>query len=390
MSTGRTAEISIVLKGSRRYYRKRNPSKEITDIEMRIYNALAANEFFRKRNITIPRVERITRDTLDIEDAGQSFAQVLHHGERKETASIDALLNTTQTRAVVTGIVNRTISEDDQHYLRSYQRTRLRTSLQQLVGREVTEDELNKHYWAYRVMNAIQAYDDQFKERYTKFVGSRLDEHKTRYRAWVTDNCIRNNTVAGNGATVPIDFNSLHEELWQMDEAGIVPFYLFPSPIMGSLFVSCEERMPEPTDQWRVAVGRYLRWLYKTQTDATDTKDYGNAFMASAFHKHAMLAGYRTQEMTEALSKLERQLTLQGGVSPAKYLQFREAFDEIEYHESILFSVLWNYSGAVSVYNADDDREFERMLTFISENTRLKRTVALLSPVFNQRIDATA
>ncbi len=327
ITSGRTGTIKPVQIDGVSYFLKRNEDPFITELERGMYEALRADFSLARRGVTIPNVlTGPERTSFYVEDCGPTYSDYLHSGiGQDDLASLPYIKNLLSVRRDVNRVVNATLTDADKKYLCFRAQEQLKTRTVQLMGCSVGDSELEKHRWAYRVMGALGVADSMFKELYTSVVGSMLDSGLSHYGMWLTDNCIRNNTIGNDGVgVIPIDFNSVRYGLKQMDEGAVLGMYLFDGPVA-----------LRGTDREDI-----IKFVCGTNDGIVD-KEYYDSLMASMLHTHAMLAGYRTtdahrlfvqlvDDVSNGRFRVRDQEFLDG------YLAFRSAFDEIEYHSAVV------------------------------------------------------
>lgn len=372
MSLGRTAVTTKVNRNGVDVWRKQNSDPYITNLEYRIYTALAADGDFAWE-APVPSVELDSDPTvLYIEDLGMSLGDALHFGTKHNIADPAFLLRTVKIRAGASHVINRTLTEDDKAYLISTQRDALRASIERLSGASVSDADLATHHWAYRMLQAIGIYNEEVRDAYTTLIGSKIDAFMPLYGQWNADNCLRNNAVLPDGVVViPFDFNSIRRELRQMDEASIVSFYMMNGP-MGS---SAGNAIPS-TLYWL-----HKRFSFETPTPGT-LEQYTQAYMLGSVHKHMMLSGYRTQEMMGLYRELDAHLSRHGWIPRDKSIDFRVAFDEVEYHQSLWYQSMQACPGLITSH--EDESRADLIARFVFENTRWQRSRLIQSDVYGQ------
>lgn len=311
----------------RTWYVKENPSARVNQLEYRLYQALAQDPTLQRAGVSMPAVQLGTEETiLFVEDQGKTLSNALHTPGRYTDFDFFAtvLKNTLAVRGVVRDVINRTLTDDDKTFLYTDKVERLRGSMQKIApGQAFDLQEVVDHYWAYRAMNALGGYNEQFKQWYTECVGARIERFMPRYGSWLTDNCLRNNAVDDQGNVVPFDFNSIGFGLKQMDEAGIVGLYIFDGPLG-------QYSEPEKRDE-------ILASLSAEDDSPDDSKE---AFLLSCVHQNVLLAGYRTQEAKAKLRELEAIVATGKLFTRSQYQPFKTAFDEIDYHHAAGYQAL--------------------------------------------------
>src|SRR3989338_231806 len=299
MSQGRTAIVEKLVDGDVTWFKKRNPTPELTDIEFRIYEALGDA---LSLECMVPTTWKDLSDpcVLYVQDVGSSLADdLVLHPQRIEDAFVlpSYLMRVVKVRAAVNIAINDVLTAEDKVYLTERQKTSLFHAAQKRAP-GVTEEDLHRHFWAYRAMHALDIHDEQFKKTYTRVLGDRIEAHMPRYGMWVADNALRNNALhlddAGFLTVIPFDFNCIRYELRQMDEAAVTAIHLFPA-------------FQEPNTV-------LLNWSQKRYRNETGDvgEDYLSAYAVGAFHKQFMLVGYRTQEMLALHSAIDATLNATG------------------------------------------------------------------------------
>ncbi len=358
---GRTGTILGVTKSpdGRLFYIKQNPNETITDIEYRIY-ARAGEKLGLQYQI--PEVVQTDDPTiLAVEDVGESLENILHTpGELQQTREqfTSFLTQNLQVRGALNTVINETLTVDDQQFLMEYNRAKLLASMKKIAPDAVmiTPQDLEQHFWAYRVMNAVGVFDEQFKQMYTQLIGSKIDEMLAqRGGTWLQDNCLRNNATPDGQVLIPFDFNSLQYGLPQMDETGLTGLYLF-NGILG-VYDTREEREAF-IEQRAKATGE-------------NTEEYKLGYILSIIHQNALLAGYRTQEARLNCDELLEQKKRLGGYVRETHQAFRKAHDEIEYQHSACIEALRPWNGIVSllVKEEDDWKKIQYIDSFITHHT---------------------
>lgn len=370
MSQERSATVTKVTRDGKVFWRKQNKDAAITDLEYRIYAALSDDEYFFLE-APLPLVEKDTDSTvLYVEDLGTSFADALHQGRREDLSSPAYLMRSIKMRSGVNSIINKTLTLEDKQYLLETQRAALRASIERLSCAPVSDADLTAHYWSYRLLHAVGKYSEEIRDAYTALIGKKIDALMPLYGQWNADNCLRNNAISETGIVViPFDFNSIRYELRQMDEASMVSLYILNGPLGSSA-----GNVISSTLGWL-----HKRFSFETKNPGT-TKEYEQAYMLGSIHKHMMLSGYRTQEMRDIYTELDKHLSKHGWISQDKYTEFRKAFDEVEYHQSF-----WQQSleACPDLITSPQDYEHANSIgSFVSSHTRLERTKLMCSDVF--------
>ncbi len=355
---GRTGTILGVTHSpdGKRFYIKQNPNAQLTDIECRIYTA--AREELGEQ-YPIPEVFRGSdQQILVVEDVGNSLENILHTpGEIEQTREqfTNFLGQNLKVRSALNGVINQTLRVDDQQFLMEYNRAKLFASVKKIApnDRGITLEDMEEHFWAYRVMNAVGVYDEQFKQDYTAVIGSKIDAIlANRGGTWLQDNCLRNNATSDGRTMIPFDFNSLQYGLPQMDEAGMSGLYLF-NGILGVYETAAERE--DFIAKRAASVGEELN-------------SYKLGYIVSVIHQNALLAGYRTQEARLNVEKLVEEKKQLGGYKRDTYHAFQKAHDEIEYQSSAAVEAIRAYQGLLT--NTSEERQMLRNIeSFITHNT---------------------
>ncbi len=249
--------------------------------------------------------------------------------------------------------------------------------------KEVSAEDMEAHFWAYRVMNAVGVYDAQFKERYTRLMGAKIEGLLPKYGSWLQDNCLRNNASPDGKVMIPFDFNSLQYGLRQMDETGMSGLYLFNGPL--AVFTSAAECVD------------FMALRAREQGYEKDVDEYVQGYLLSVVHQNALLAGYRTQDTRrlcgefmplkeevktrrEELEAIEEPVSrfVRGSVLNQKVQQlnaarqtFHQAFDEIDYQQTACVQTLRGWNGVVNriASTRQDFEDAQYIEGFISHNT---------------------
>ncbi len=331
VTQGRTAKVEKGTIDGVSYFLKRNLDATVTDLEVRMYDALRADSGLAASGVHIP-VTLAGPDACSfyVEDCGPTYSDHLHSGEGAvDFRDLSYVQHLVSVRRDVSSVVNSALTSSDREYLTARAQDQLRERTAQLIGYVVDDAELEKHKWAYRVMGALGITDVAFKELYTSTVGSLLDSGLAKYGTWLTDNCIRNNAMGRDGemGVIPFDFNSLRYGLRQMDEGAVVGLSLFFD------FVELDD----------VDKTKLLHSVCGTVDGGLD-KEYYDLLMASMFHTNAMHAGYRTQDSRRLYAQLVDDIS-SGWIRTRdpefldQYVAFRTAFDEINLNSSIVSSI---------------------------------------------------
>lgn len=375
MSLGRTAEVEYVERKGRFWYKKNNPDQRLTELELKIYNALSEDDSFFLES-RIPKVERDETDPsiFYIEDSGTTLADALHF-QLPDLQNYGYFMRTIKMRSALNTIINKTLTLEDQTFLTTYHREQLKNVLGKIAPEQsISDDDLTQHYWSYRLMAVLGKYDEQFKHAYTALVGERIDHLMSQYGQWAADNCLRNNAVADNEflEVIPFDFNSIRFELRQMDEASIATFYVIPGPIVDTVNIELVGWLAK----------RYVFEKPAIAGDANTTANYLEAYFVGSIHKHMMLSAHRTREMLEMYEQLAQELSKNDTFNKDKYLGFRKNFDEVEYHENC-----WWQSAEILpnlVTNDTNAKNWRYIHRFVFENTRIHRTLLVTSSVYQK------
>lgn len=384
-SQGRTAKIAGPYEiGGQLFFFKRNPTKEITDIEERIYAALAADPVLQEHGMYVPYVERVTEDTLAIEDMGPSLGYRLHFMSEeegtpnllaqlfgsRETTFTELLETTITTNGRINDIITATLTEDDKNFLQAQQQETVFQAAKKINDSEdITRDDIQKHFWAYQVMNALRFYDRAFKDAYTHLIGKKIDALLPTYGSWLGDACVRN-VVSPDGETiVPIDFNSIHYGPKQMDDAAIIGLYIFSGPL--GTHATDEKR--------RVLIER----MRKQEFSESDPQEYFAAFMLSCFHRNVILAGYRTKEAEEKLKEAKEAVNTGRGLRLDIFRECRMAFNEIEYQHTAAVESARAYAPLFA--QTPEEQEAMRMIQGeVDTRTFGRRMYLIMDPFFQQ------
>ncbi len=351
---GRTGRVEKVQVGETSYFLKRNDDERVTDLEVRMYDALRADSGLRASGVRIPTtLAGPDAASFYVEDCGPTYSDHLHSGEGEaDLGSLSYAQNLVSVRADVSAVVNSALTSSDKEYLTARAQEQLRERTAQLMGYVVDDSELEKHKWAYRVMGALGITDNAFKELYTSTVGSVLDSGHAKYGTWLTDNCIRNNAIGKDGVgVIPFDFNSLRYGLKQMDEGAMLGMYLFNSTV----------ELSELDGQ------ELVRSVCGTVDGMLDT-EYHDLLMASMFHTNAMHAGYRTQDSRELFASLVHDVE-RGYIRTRdpefleQYFEFRTAFDEIEINSSIVSFIARGEYGSFGEGKGWDVNKLDQAIT---------------------------
>jgi hypothetical protein len=345
-----TATVTRIESGSGHWYRKTNPSLQLNDIEWRIYRALHA-EMSGSPQVIWEAPTRIL-----VEDVGTTFADIFNSPRCMELASLDILYKTIEARVKVNDIVNRTLSEEDKTFLTAMQKRKLLASVKKREP-TVTEEDIAKHYWAHRMMNALDIYDEKFKEVYTETVGSRIDALLGKYGQWRTDNYIRNNVVTREGFVIPFDFNSIRYGLQQMDTATVAALYVTGGPLAIAT-----------TSEQRAEVFRKIR----ESEGLEDDPEYREAYLLSSIHANGIIAGYRLQECKKWKDEILKDFKEKDGVYGEKYLAFRRAYDEIDTYQTAAVQPIY------LLRNGDNLADFNLIGETITHNTFGQRMLTMM------------
>ncbi len=364
---------------------KKNPTEKSTDIEYRVYEALANDPILKENNVYVPYVERMDADVLAIEDCGTSLSYRLHFmqdsqdgtenllkpfcGGREETFR-ELLDATVKTSGRVNDVISSTLTEEDKKFLTEQQLENLYQSMKKKTDSEdITKEDIQKHFWAYRAMNALSFYDAEFKDAYTELIGAKIEAMLPKYGAWLGDNCLRN-AVSPDGQTiVPIDFNSIHYGPKQMDDSAIIGLYIFGGPL--GTHSSPEKREALIDD------------LRKNQFPDADSKEYLEAFILSCFHRNVLLAGYRTREMEERFKEFEDSCNAGRGLQLPIYREFRTSVDEVEYQNCAAIEATRSYQGMFAK-DQDQKKKMRKIIDEVNERTFGQRMSYLMNPLMEQ------
>ncbi len=363
---GRTGTILDVVHSpdGRLFYVKQNPNAQLTDIEYRIYQA--AQEELGSM-YPIPQAVRTNDPTvLFVEDVGESLEHILHRPrELQQTREqfTDFLKQNLRVRGELNSVINQTLTVEDQQFLMEYNLDKLGHSMKRIKP-DIDAQDVVDHFWAYRVMNAVGVYDEQFKQAYTTVIGSKIEELlAARGGTWLQDNCLRNNASPDGKVMIPFDFNSLQYGLKQMDETGMSGLYLFN----GMLAVYDLQKKVERFMRERAQENGY--------TLAEEVEEYMQGYLLSVVHQNALLAGYRTQEARLNCEELLAQKQQYGGYVRETYDAFRKAHDEIEYQHSACVESLRMWNGVLNrIAITPEEREnVQRVDSFITNHTFAQR-----------------
>lgn len=347
------------------WFIKRNISPEISRIEQKIYQALKQDPAFE--GMALPAVKEHSGQAFLVESCGTTLADCLHSGTYSSTEKMRAdfegyLECVTRARTRVNQVIATTITPEEKEFLINYHHQKLRSSLYESTGEEVSEAELKTNYWAYRLMNALGFYDAQFKEAYTNIIGAKLEHYTIKFGQWLSDNTLRNNASPDGKTVVPFDFNSIKFGPMQIDDAAVAGLYLLAGPL--AIY-----RSPPEID---TLVHKLQEWKGK-EYDA----EYSPAFFAAAFHENAVIAGYRTKTAQKLLAEIERI----GIVTRNSGFEFRSCFDEIEYHHDVPV-LISRYLPKALVSTDEEYGQLGWIADTISHNTFAQRSLMMLSPAW--------
>ena len=342
-----TGDVILVTRLGKSWYKKRNRDSRLTDLELRIYNALHSDRTIQFMGIEIPEIQ-MEDGALLVRNAGTTFAAVLNSSAYRSLADEKVLYRIIQVRAAVNTVVNRTLTDEDKVYLAATQRTALVQSAQK-INPTVTEQDVARHYWAYRMMNALGIFDEQFKDNYTEVIGKRIDALLSKYGSWCTDNYVRNNVVCSDGSIIPFDFNSIRFGLRQFDDATIAGLYVFAGPL--AVNASPEKRLET------------MRKLQEVHGLLADD-DYLPAFLLSCIHANGIIAGYRTRDIKKAGP----------GDNP---LDFAYSFEEIETYQTTAVMPIREFGHAL-VKTDDELEKLSHIASVITHYTFGQRLLTLM------------
>ncbi len=358
ISPGRTGDVEKVHFGGRNFYVKTNPSARMNDIELRVYSGL------REAGIAVPDAVRLDDTRLLVADAGVTMADQTMNGGYQGMRSKDQVLDLVKTRVEVNNVIGGVLSGDDKLYLEGTQKKSLRDSVNKLAWRDLSVREVTDNYWACRAMGAMGFFGERFMEDYTAEIGTKLDQLLKDTGKWVGDNNLWNNASVDGGTLVPFDFNSLRYAPSPVDMTAVAGLYVFP----GMLGV-CES-----DEEQRDLVGK----IGEIDAPQMSSTDYFNAFMVSALHKNAVIAGYRLQAAQSGLAELKEGLLAGEGLSFGKYIAMKKAFDEIDTHSAVA-AFVERYRGDTVFGNENKGRQ---IAIFVRQNTSGKRIGFIMDDVF--------
>lgn len=152
MSQGRTATVEKVIENGALWFKKRNPSPELTDIEFRIYEALG-DALVLECDIPATRKDPIDPCVLYVQDVGSSLADdlVLNPQAIENPFVLPSyLMRVVKVRAVINATINGVLTPADKKYLTQRQQASLLEATQKRASLPgmVTEKELEQHFWA--------------------------------------------------------------------------------------------------------------------------------------------------------------------------------------------------------------------------------------------------
>jgi len=323
---GMVANVEVCNIDGKTWFRKQNPSQEITDIELKIYKALKADSMLQQQGVPIPEARVDTQEsTILVEDCGTTLDNYLHlwqYGSIAEmrlefTKFLDAFV---PVRSRVNKVINDVLTDPDKEFLKDYAFERPLGPMTKIApGAGITKEDIKRNYWAYKIMASCGKYDEEFKHAYTRVIGKKLDGLLEKYGAWTSDASLRNMAV-GSDAVVPFDFNSIKFNPHQMDFAPSLGLYLFHGPLE-----TCR------TDEER---REKVEWLQYFNDPEANNEDYFKAFIISSFHHNLMVAANRGKQAKKIFESLATEYETKSLYDPAKHMNCWMAFDEIDYHEA--------------------------------------------------------
>ena len=349
----------------RLFYVKKNPNAQLTDIEFRIYQNACQElgEVYPIPQVFLGRDNTI----LVVEDVGTSLETILHRPEELQQTResfTDFLEQNLNVRLALNKVINKTLTLEDQQFLMRYNRDRLVSSIKKIMPEEKgmsledLEQDIELHFWAYRVMNAIGVYDEEFKLAYTRVIGSKIDGLVAEGGTWLQDNCLRNNASPDGKILIPFDFNSLQYGLPQMDEAGMSGMYLF-NGILG-VYDTPEER--------NAFIASRARAMGESVGSDSDEK-FWQGYILSVVHQNALLAGYRTQEAKRLCDEVLDQKAKGDPSVVDTDNAYRSAFDEVEYQHSAAVEPLRVWNGCREAFGLDVEKDIQYVDGFITHHT---------------------
>lgn len=344
----------------------------ISDIESRIYTALGNAPELETLGVKMP-AQKVSEDgKLQVEYCGRTLMDYVHSGEEGITelrARFEGFLEQNiKVRGVVNRTIHQTLTEEDKLFLQEYHLQKLVSGLEKQFGKAFEKQEVKDNFWAYRVMNAIGHYDEEFKRIYTENMGKRLDQYAERFGTWLSDNTLRNNATPDGITLIPFDFDSIKYGPRQMDDGAFAGMYCFDGPL--GMYHSVDE------------VRKMVEDIQQMQGREADP-EYFDAFLLCAIHENAVIAGYRTKKTKQLLKEME-----QKGVSPELAFEFRHNFDEIEYH-SAAADLIWRSCSRQLVADEEKRREFSGVIWKIDEKTFGQRCPMMFSPAYQKAIWVT-
>ncbi len=360
-------------------YLKRAHSSEISTIEAKIYSSLNEDAILQEMGVYIAKAKALDSHTLAVTDCGKTLADYLHSGhyelhELREmfTAFLESNI---RVRKRVNEVIGQTLSPKDKTFLHQYHLDRLVSSMQEVSANpnKITTEEVQLHFYAYRIMNALGIYGDQFKKAYTDLIGSRLEANSLQFGQFISDNTLRNNTSPDGKTVIPFDFNSIKFGPKQIDDAVIAGQYLFEGPL--AIYRTKDEAL------------KLINSLHQIHGGPETAEEYLSAFVLSCFHENHVIRGYRTRSARNFMQS-DKPFTTE------EYLAFRKNFDEIEYHESAAINMLEQFpevfvgplsEGKTEPNSAQSEhrKKMEYIVETISNHT-FHRVQFLLSPRFQR------
>jgi hypothetical protein len=281
----------------RSWFIKRNQSAGLTDIEARIYAAAHDDIKLSQLGCKMPVVKRSSQDpcALFIEDRGDSLENMFYgsgDSDHRSERFSDVVKIVAGYRHRLNDVIGEVLTDQDKEFLQDMQDRKILERMRKVAPDDcsITLGDIKEHYWAYRVMASMDFYDRRFKEDFTEVYGKVIDRLIPKFGGWLSDNCLRNNLFDLDLSIAPIDFNSIHYGLRQMDDVPLVGLDLFV------LNADCAKEILGNFDELKDFFEERLADTFGRGSEDFD-EDYLAAFIVSNIIQNARLAGYRAKEL---------------------------------------------------------------------------------------------
>lgn len=202
------------VKGKRVIVTKRNGDERISQIEYKVLQQL------ERSGVPVARPLSCIGDEITVEYAGETLANYAQSDQRDTKQLEELVKRALNLRNTISDHLVWILNDDDKQYLQN----RRLTTLQEHFNNGLTLEEIERDFYALRIMRSLGFYDEKFTEAYMKSVGAALQTLPNRYRRWIKDNAAGNIAIQGN-VVVSFDFNNIVHDVVALDDSRLVHAY---------------------------------------------------------------------------------------------------------------------------------------------------------------------